>query len=384
MMLDSRVRGRHYRCLYTCGQQWLRVGASCLFFLPAAVAADPIDELPPGHWLEVRATIASVAPRLSPAGVQGPASVIGQASGGAFDSQRDRLLVWGGGHTAYAGNEVYAFDLKALKWLRLTEPSRDVGGYERSGYYPDGAPRARHTYDYVEYLPPPIDRFCCFGASGMYPSGQGAIGNVDCLNPDTLKWERRANALSYGIGAISGYDAKTGRVWLHGAGSHGFLNSYDPMRDRWSAHGRPGIEAQSISFEPTAAVDPMRRKLVAVGSGNVLVWDLDAPGLIKGRPLATKGDTGIVFSKSPGFEYDPVIKQFVAWSGGADVFILDLDSATWRKVPPSPGNKVTPGPAASRGTFGRFRYVPSRNVYVVVSDIYESVFLYRLTPKKGR
>jgi hypothetical protein len=31
--------------------------------------------------------------------------------GGAHDTKRDRLIVWGGGHGDYGGNELYAFDV---------------------------------------------------------------------------------------------------------------------------------------------------------------------------------------------------------------------------------------------------------------------------------
>ena len=44
--------------------------------------------------------------------------------GGAFDSKRNRLILWGGGHNAYYGNELYAFDLTNLAWERITDPDR--------------------------------------------------------------------------------------------------------------------------------------------------------------------------------------------------------------------------------------------------------------------
>ncbi len=70
-------------------------------------------------------------------------------SGAALDTNADRLLVWGGGHADYSGNEVYAFDLRTLRWTRLTEPS----AVDRSrGHYADGNPRSRHTYDYIEFV----------------------------------------------------------------------------------------------------------------------------------------------------------------------------------------------------------------------------------------
>ena len=41
---------------------------------------------------------------------------------GVMDTKRNRLIVWGGGHNDYAGNEVYAIDLNSLTSSRLTNP----------------------------------------------------------------------------------------------------------------------------------------------------------------------------------------------------------------------------------------------------------------------
>ena len=112
-----------------------------------------LDDLTEGRWLEILdSKLIDVAPRESPGG---STLKIVAWSGGAYDSRRDLFLVWGGGHSDYAGNEVYAFDLASRKWRRLTEPS--VADRARTPAYPDGQPRARHTYNYIEYVPS-IDR----------------------------------------------------------------------------------------------------------------------------------------------------------------------------------------------------------------------------------
>jgi hypothetical protein len=84
--------------------------------------------------------------------------VVNAWSGGVYDPVLDQLLIWGGGHTDYAGNEVYAFDMGSLTWQRLTDPYTlidAVGAVESSGEYPDAQgnplpqqPRSRHTYNY--------------------------------------------------------------------------------------------------------------------------------------------------------------------------------------------------------------------------------------------
>ncbi|VAX31187.1 hypothetical protein MNBD_NITROSPIRAE01-230, partial [hydrothermal vent metagenome] len=67
---------------------------------------------------------------------------------------------------------------------------------------------------------------------------------------------------------------------------------------------------------PSAAIDPVRRLMVAVGWEDTMVyWDLDNPG--RGAIAApTSGGTSFEGVQAPGFVYDPVIKKFVGWGGG--------------------------------------------------------------------
>ena len=344
--------------------------------------AGPIDDLKPGHWYEIpNSTMRQVAPAPIPAGDDGPSAVVSEVSGGAYDSKRDLFIVWGGGDTAYGGNEVYAFDIKTLKWTRLTDPSKDLGGYAYSGYYPDGQPRGRHTYDMLEYIPPPVDRFCSFGAANLYPVRAAIVGNTDCLDIDKGKWKRMKNTLSYGVGGLSAYDPVTKRVFVHGTGNGGHLVSFDVAKDQWYVHGRSDIEDGYIEDDLNAAIDPNRRLFVAIGAGKVYIWKMNARDFVKAKSIKTTGDSGILNTKSPGFAYDPVMKKFVAWSGGPDIYILDIAKKHWTKKLLAKTNKVDPGLPAIRGTFSRFRYVPSKNVYIVYNDIDANVFVYRLTNK---
>src|SRR5262245_35058305 len=105
--------------------------------------ADAIDDLQPGHWYEVpNSQLEAVDPCPSSdcswSAVEGVDAVMNDWSGGAFDTFRDRLIVWGGGHGGYAGNEIYVFSLSTLAWERVSEPSDPVNKDE--DYAPDGAP----------------------------------------------------------------------------------------------------------------------------------------------------------------------------------------------------------------------------------------------------
>ena len=58
----------------------------------------------------------------SPNSVPGTYGGITAWSGAAFDSMNTRLLLNGGGHSDYGGNEIYAFDFDTDTWSRLSDP----------------------------------------------------------------------------------------------------------------------------------------------------------------------------------------------------------------------------------------------------------------------
>ena len=132
----------------------------------------------------------------------------------------------------------------------------------------------------------------------------------------------------------------------------------------------------------TAAIDSKRRSFVLIGSGTdipqALMWPLDQPGpAVDLRPLTT-GDKEIEKAYAPGFDFHSPSGTFVAWSGGKDVYVLDPDTWRWTRYAPAPGNNADPGPAISRGTYGRFRYVPGRDMFVLMNGVDRNVFVYRL------
>jgi hypothetical protein len=346
-------------------------------------AAGPADQLRPGEWYEVPSShLRDVAPKEGQFsgtwGVEGPPAVMNDWSGGAYDSQRDQLIIWGGGHGGYAGNEVYVFDLATLAWKRLTDPSTPPG--VDVPYAPDGAPTSRHTYGYVVYAPPPLDRFCTFGGAGFFQSGQTGTDHVDCFDPGAHRWEtqRFADVTGNHIGALSAYDPVTRHLWYHAA-FDASLMELNPDTKQWAKRGA----SYYLDYYKTAEIDPRRRKLVAIGMGDVVSWDIGATGTIAPTKLTTTGATAIVGAASPGLAYDQVSDRLVAWSGGADVYTLDLDSQVWNKIAPASTNATTPTAPNSTGTFGRFRYIPSRNAFIVVNGVDEDVFIYKLTAGGG-
>ncbi len=78
--------------------------------------SNPIDRLNPGEWYRVpNSHLSAVLPNPIPAGNTGPPSLMIAWNSGAYDTTRDRLLIWGGGHKDYSGNELYAFNVNSLR-----------------------------------------------------------------------------------------------------------------------------------------------------------------------------------------------------------------------------------------------------------------------------
>lgn len=105
-------------------------------------------------------------------GNEGQAAIWDDWNGGAFASEfgtLGSLIVHGGGHAGYYGNEVLRFDIETRTWSRLNNPSpygdRIGASWPNDGQaspsivnsygaFPDGNPNPLHTYYNFEYLPP--------------------------------------------------------------------------------------------------------------------------------------------------------------------------------------------------------------------------------------
>ncbi len=353
------------------------VTAAVLSVFVANTVAGPLEDLQPGEWYEVPSSrMDAAAPAVIPPGNTGIPSVMNAWCGGAYDTRRERLLVWGGGHQDYSGNEIYAFDMNTLKWSRVSEPSTDVGGNESSGVYPDGNPRARHTYNSIQYLAS-IDRFCAFGSGGLYPSGQTGSARTECFDFQAKHWSALADAKNYGIAAFSAVDPVAGAVWA----GKGILTRFDPVANVWGRATEYDNDIEWTNYL-TMDIDPKRRLMIAVGAGKVYRWNIANPAAsISAESLSTAGGASVIGVGAPGLAYDPVGERMAAWGGGPDVYTLDPDSRVWTRHART-GGAVPPTPQAN-GTYGRFRYAPTKNVFVLANATDQNVFVFRLTAGNG-
>jgi hypothetical protein len=332
----------------------------------------------PGRWYKIEGSRLDQQPGVFPpvpTPEGNPANVFAAWSGAAYDSKRERVLFHGGGHGDYAGNEVYALDVNTFRWSRLWGPSPQIPSLRESegrAAYPDGNPASVHTYDGLNYLPD-LDKLWRGGGSLWSGSGGGTQATW-MLDLATNRWQRMADSRVLGVSVASDYDPVSGNVFAFS--DKNILGEYDPKKNRWREIGDI-----SHGEEQVAAIDPERRLFVRVGNGDVSYCNIRSGSIRTAVP--TRGPQNVVNGRGPGFVYDPTIKKFVGWAGGASVFTLDPATWTWAEIKPAPGNTVVPPHTTDAPNnflvMSKFLYIPGKNFYVLVQRVSTEVHVYRLT-----
>lgn len=307
-------------------------------------------------------------------------NVVAAWSGGIADTKRNRLLVWGGGHVDYYGNEVYALDLTNLTMTRLNDPGPLDPGKTCVSALSDGSANTRHTYGGLSYIAH-ADKMYVFSGIVACQNGGGS-NDTWTLDLPTLGWKRQdpttgnppslAMALSY-----SDYDPNTKNVFVDAVTT---FYSYNYDTNTYKALNN---NQNWISTHGAAVVDPDRRLFIFFGpnDGNpngTLVYDISASSnfQLQNWTSQTTGCGPLQGANYPGLAYDPVQKVVVGWAGGDTVYLFNPDTKVCTPVTYPNG----PGAQQTNGTNGRFRYFPSLGVFAVVNGVDENAYALRLTP----
>lgn len=345
-----------------------------LAFLSAANPA--LRDLPADTWYRIpdsklRGQCPSEAEFPTVRGVGGCTMVVGAWSGGAYDAAGKRLWIWGGGHGDYYGNELYAFEVETLRWRRVTDPSPITS--LSADPMPDGSPVSRHTYDGLAWISH-ANRFFGYGGS-MAGNGYGTQVTWT-FDPVEKKWRNMAPAGSDNRPATNccnfngEYDPASRKVFLR---DPNWLCAYDFDRNEWTR-----IKSWSHDWGPgKGVVDTRRRLLFTLGSKEFLVYDI-AAGTDVSADWMTTGGQPVIDGYGVGAAYDSKGDRLVAWVGGG-VYVLDMATRAWTRM----SGLGAPAKPQQNGTFGRFRYVPDDNVFLLVNDVDEDVYAYKLSAGGG-
>jgi len=371
--------------------------------------AEDVQELPAGHWCAVaNSNLRSVEKKpqeyddfngsssskySSYQRAQGVKAIINSWDGAVLDTKRDQLIIFGGGHNDYGGNELYSFDLRTLRWTRLTDPKVFPNRVDQDYKNSDGTPISRHTYGGLAYIAH-LDKLFAFGGAGDHASGSCGVRGTWTFDLaeraitgsfSTNMWQhtQKSNEPQSWCEDQSFYDEQTGLVF-YSSNRGGQWSSYDAGTGTWTQRG-----SDSTSIGRRLIIPGNRRFAVKFGGNS------HHPGVngyekynlannLSRSLINTTGDKAMEQAEGPGAAYDDNADRIVAWKGGTTVYSLDVDSNVWTRVPAASSNLADPGNVtASGGVFGRFQYSKNLNIIVTVDSVDSNVYLYRFTAGDG-
>ena len=360
-------------------------GAASLAKLAAVVS-----KMKPGEWTELPDTrIPLVTPeehdrivaRFGGApfwGWSGSGSVITAWNTSAYDPEGHQWYFFGGGHSDYGGNEVYAFDFRRLAWSRLTSPSPLTGpSYveaERSCPTPASGPPSVHTYDGFVWNPDTrsvwllaLDGPFCTQDDGSAPRAFWEF------IPETKEWRSYEAEQMLFYPAVSWNPFKRRFVVLRtqGAGSRmevdgkGEVHNYDERASGWLR-------------DATGVYDPKRKVTYVLQEEQILTL---TDGLGDGRlfdlPLDLQSRT------QSGFVYHAPSDRFVIWSGERAVFTWDPKDNTFERYDNLGAGRAPKG-GAERAVYGKIVYLAPLDLFAAYNNPRQGVWLYRLPREAGK
>lgn len=313
-------------------------------------------------------------------------NVITAWGGGAYDPDQHAMVLFGGGHNDYAGNEVYAFDIARAAWRVVKAPTPYSQVVPSRDEYLDGTPVSRHTYDGFAYIRD-LHQLFVWGGARFQDGGSTAASWL--FDARTQRWTRRASYNGPGGSGLywmgTDYDRATRTVFTRtDAGIFAYSVASDEWRRLADFGYPPYYPAHQSSRYRRGIVLGSRRLFYTLGGAinggtapDVIVWDIERNRDVTSEwPM--RGEFSAVASGGLGADYDSAADAIVTWAGGAPA-ILSLRDNLWRA-----GSSVgAPPMQVAAGTYGRFRYVPRLNVFVLVNVATENVHFYKHTAGCG-
>ena len=433
-------------------------GRSSFLDVPAALDSTPlsspsveltdllaiVEDMGEGDWSRVNENFFSevwTPPELRPlkgaATNPTPHKIIAAWSSFAWDTRRGDLIIYGGGHANYSGNDVYRWRGSTRRWERASLPSQitqdDLGTWMAVDGV-DAAPASAHTYDNNVYLRV-SDRFLTYGGAA-YDNGSSYFRQISVSEnrrtgpylfdpskadgnkvggttgshvqrvapfPEIVGGEMWENRDIYGkipgnpplpksfvVGATS-YSEESGKdvvyVSARSGGTaqalykHTIHDIRDPTLDSWE---QVGSFHSGFSNQGSGAYDPVLNVFVRTGGGVFTYWDLTTPGPSNRNVIFSPEDAtgGFVLDRDFGLDYDPVRHRFALWRGGGRVWMLEppptVSPAGWRvEEQPAPTSEVPSGDVGA-GILGKWKYIPNLDVFLgLQNSIDGNIWLYK-------
>jgi hypothetical protein len=280
-------------------------------------------------------------------------SAITEAWNGAVYASRfgasGSMILFGGGHNAYFGSDVHAFDLASRQWRRISDGY--VGGGDRDygtgaiypdSVYPDGSPLPPHTYGYVQYDPVGNDYILLKGQMELGRFVK-AVAIPHLFNLDTLRWRQgpKHPTAILNSGGWTTWDESRRLLWGHSGddgGGNAFIG-FHPDGDNENSTGRwtdhfpsklPGIASHNAM-----QIDPLHDIIVVSVHARDELYALNPADPAREIVRLTSVGTKPLLQPFAALEYAPSLERLVYFS--------PMDNGIVYTIAPSP-ERVSGGP----------------------------------------
>ena len=342
-------------------------------------------------------------------------NIIADPNTAIVDPPRYRMILFGGGHSDYFGNEVYSLELNLVgrtsigptvsgPLIRLDPPAPPQSGATTTETLAAGSaplnipstpsPSSRHTYGGPTYVPL-LDQFFMVGGA-LPPTGFSSsqswffqLGNLtaSCAPNCDPHWINPG--ITYPNGTVSmnaEYDPGTKLIWVASPAGSGDLSSLDPTNYAAGWTHRASI---ATDYHIASVLDPDDEYFILVNTTDPTrcaagcgIFYYNLTGTVAGQhPTVDASCTSMLANSIPyprvGMAWDPIGKRVVLYPSYGNV-VWFIDPKTWTCTNETYGSvQGTDYPQDSVGihevgadvaTLHKFGYFPNLDTFVLCND----------------
>ncbi|SEP35994.1 PEP-CTERM protein-sorting domain-containing protein [Nitrosovibrio sp. Nv6] len=389
--------------------------------------------IPAGGWVQANTNFFSDAWPTGADAVQAPShefpgSIVRAWSSFAWDSGRGDLMLWGGGHANYVGNEMYVWDGATGEWGRGSLASR----VDANGFVVDSAaPQSAHTYDNNIYLPV-NDMFLTFGGAAASGGAFQETDGTNVSNAGPFLWDpTKADPNKVGGTTGSGWNttnvAEGGNMWIDrdmqtashvngttayttedgkdvvyltaDTGASGFPPLYrytlgdvrNGGQDTWE---KIGVSWNTVGYQGAATIDTTHNLYIRTASPNssytsdLAIWDLDNSNVANpnqntdvGVNLVNADGSDFRMTGNFGIDYDSAHNTIVLWdgnNGGGTVWSASVvtdengdigPDTTWTIYEMESSTPEHPQGNFTTGVLGKWKYDATLGAFIALDEI---------------
>lgn len=303
-------------------------------------------------------------------------------------------MIYGGGHGAYQGSEVYALDFASRQFTRLSDPyAGDCSVAQPSGWYPDDSPIPTHTYDAIGWHPGSKSFVVLRGntvSSTALSSNTSDLPIASMFDTDAGTWRKSPTDtfMAHHSGMKSCYDSENDCFWLMGAnvtkmvkfsgltaqsgGLYGTWTGYN-----WTVTGTSSADAAAIDggmcYDPEDDLllcSSFRASTKKVFGFRVVNGALVSPGF-----TITTTAPPFTIENAVGWEYSVGRRAIIYYRRNGEVWELKKPASvwqtnawTWSLITSASNSLIPPNKAPEdNGVYGCFNLVRYADMEVVIA-----------------